>query len=100
MTLQEIRSKANELTKMIDDFVVSVSKDLNEKEAVITNKIKEYATLGEREKKLSLQEESFAKERVLLKKEQDALNEKQRKLELKEQDLDKKIKKINDLMQL
>lgn len=100
MILQDIRSKATELTKMIDDFVSEVSKDIDEKEAILTNKMKEYATLGEREKKLVLQEESFDKERALLKKEQEVLSEKQRKLELKEQDLERKIQKVNELMHL
>jgi|SRR3990167_770018 len=100
MTLQEIRSKANELTKMVDGFVSEAEKGLQEKEVILDRKIKEYATLNEREKNLLSQEDGMVKERALLKKEQEALNDKQRKLDLKEDELEKKIRKVNELMQI
>ena len=100
MMLQEIRTKANDLTKMVDSFVIKFDKDLSEKEATLTNKMKQYNMLGERERKIVEQEQGIVRERALLKKEQDAQNEKQRRLELKERDLDSKIKKVNELMQL
>ena len=98
ITLQEIRMRANELTKMVDNFVAEAEKDLNERKAILDKKIKEYALLNEREKNIAHQEEGVSKDRVLLKKEQDALNEKQKRLELKEQELDKKIQRVNELM--
>ena len=100
MTLQEIRTKANDLMKMVDLFVIEVGTDLNEKDAILTNKMKQYAMLGEREKKVSEQEQGVAKERILLKKEQDALGEARHRIELKEKDLDDKVKKVNELMRL
>lgn len=52
MTLQEIRSRATELTKMVDEFVNETDEAIKTRERELAKKIKEYAVLQEREKLL------------------------------------------------
>ena len=99
MSLRDIRSQASTLTKMVDEFVAFVESDNAEKNALLNKKMKLLATLEEREKNLSSAEEGMKKERMLISKEQEALSTRQKQIEVKEQDLNKKIKRVNELLQ-
>ena len=98
MIIKEIRQKATQLTKLVDDFVNEAEQKLDAKSVELDKKIKQLAVLEKKEEKLELLEESLEKERALIEKEKEANRLKSKRLEKRKIKLEAKVEEVTKLM--
>lgn len=98
--IRDIRNQATELTKSIDSFVNDVSQKIEKEEKKLSEKMKEYALIDEKEKKVVELQERVKKERLLIEKEKEASRTRQKQLDIKENKLQENIKKVNELLEM
>ncbi len=98
MILEEIRQKATQLTKFVDDFVDEAEQKLDIKSSELDKKIKQLAVLEKKEQKLEHTANSLRKERALIEKEKKTNRLKSGRLDKRKIKLEEKIEEVNRLM--
>jgi len=96
--IKEIRNKLAELMKQADETVVLIESKIKERENELDEKIREYAILKEREKKLNDYQNNLKKQETLVNLQKEANREKQIALEKKERELESTLQRVKGLL--
>lgn len=97
-TVKEIRQKLADVVKEADEFVNLVETRIKARENELTEKMRKYEVLKEREKKLDEYKEELEKRERLVKKEKEGLRDKQKALSKKEEQLQQKLERVQNIL--
>ena len=96
--LKDIRDYVAKLTKMADDFVSYVEGKIQEREAELDEKIKEYAQLKNIQKEIDEKRQQLKEERVIINKEKEANRIFKLSLEAKQKKIDEKLAQVQSIL--
>ena len=96
--IKEIRGKIADIMKQIDDFVAIVEARVKTRENELTEQMKKFETLKDREAELENQRLEVEKSKKELHKQTSANREKQIALDKKEQGLQDKLQRVQSIL--
>jgi hypothetical protein len=96
--LREIREKLAGLMKDLDDFVNFTETRIIEMENNLDNKIKEYATLAEKQRNLENDKKQLISDKQIFSQEKQANRVKSIALDNREKELEDKIKRVQTIL--
>ena len=97
-TVKQIRNELADLMKKADEFVVSVEERIKARENELTEQMRRFEVLKEKEKKLAEYEEELKQKETLVIKEKHGLRDKQTVLDKKEAELQSKLERVKNLL--
>ena len=97
-TVKQIRNELADLMKKADEFVVLVENRIKARENELTEQIRKFEILKEKEKKLAEYETELKQRENLINKEKQGLRDKQIVLDKKEQELQSKLERVKSLL--
>jgi len=96
--IKEIRGKIADIMKQIDDFVALVEARIKARENELTEQMKKFESLKEREKELDNKRLEIEKSKKELHKQTQANRDKQIALDKKEQELQDKLQRVQSIL--
>ena len=97
-TIKQIRNELADLMKKADEFVLLVENRIKARENELTEQMRKFEVLKEKEKKLNEFEENLKNKEKLLSKEKSGLRDKQIVLDKREQELQSKLERVKNLL--
>ena len=97
-TVKQIRNELADLMKKADEFVVLVENRIKARKNELTEQIRKFEILKEKEKKLAEYETELKQRENLINKEKQGLRDKQIVLDKKEQELQSKLERVKSLL--
>lgn len=96
--IKKIRSEIADILKQVEDFAVNTEKTINARENELTEQMKKYETLKERENDILRQKEEILKSKKEVTKQVKANRDKQIALEKKEEELQDKLQRVKSIL--
>lgn len=97
-TVKQIRNELSDLMKKADEFVVLVETRIKGRENELTEQMRKFEILKEKEKKLTEYETELKKRESLINTEKQGLRDKQIVLAKKEEELQSKLERVKNLL--
>ncbi len=96
--LTQVRTEIADIVKQVDEWVVSATQNIAESERDLDEKIKQYATLEQRERKLKEDQRILFEDRKVLDKEKSANEDFKRSLDKQKDELSEKLARVQSIL--
>lgn len=96
--LEEVRKQIADIVKQVDEWVVEATRKVAENEQMLDRKIKEYATLEDREQKLKEDQGKLFEERRILDTEKKANEDFKLSLDRQKEELAEKLSRVQSIL--